>query len=100
MIRPLLGKQVPLTGVVEPVVSSTASNIKVYPNPTNDILYLDLPNQAEVTIKVFDVSGKLLLEQVQASNTINTQPLQSGVYVIQVMDKKGTFVRTARFIKL
>lgn len=100
MIRPLLGKQVPLTGVVEPVVSYTASNIKVYPNPTNDILYLDLPNQAEVTVKVFDVSGKLLLEQVQASNSINTQPLPSGMYVVQVVDQKGTFARTARFIKL
>jgi hypothetical protein len=100
MIRPLLGDYVQLTGVVEPVISNTTSTIKVYPNPTSNFLYLDLPTQEEITIKIFDVSGRLLIEQTETSNSISTQQLQSGIYVVQVTDKKGTFARTARFIKL
>lgn len=100
MIRPLLGKWVQLTGVVEPVASASASTIKVYPNPASNVLYIDLPNQEEVTIKIFDVSGRLMVEQTRLSNSIGTQQLPSGMYVVQVMDKKGTYRRTARFIKL
>ncbi len=100
MIRPLLGEWVPLVGIVEPVANNAANTIKVYPNPATSTLYLDLPSQEDYTIRVFDVSGKLMMDQKQTNNSINTQQLQSGMYVVQVINAKGTFSRTARFIKL
>ena len=36
----------------------------------------------------------------QNTNSISTEQLQSGMYVVQVINSKGTISRTARFIKM
>lgn len=101
MIRPLFGPDVPLVGIIEPAKPTAENSIKVYPNPVIDQLYLELPNPGlDYTIQVFDVSGRLLIDAYQSGNSISTNGLQPGMYIVKVVDAKGTLARTARFIKL
>ncbi len=66
---------------------------KIFPNPTSGqftIQLVDGNNHAEVS--VFDLSGKLLLNE--KSLTINTNSLSSGLYVVEV--KSGTSISRAK----
>jgi len=68
-----------------------AGEIRAYPNPGTDYLTLDLAAMSgqEVHIQVMDLSGRLLLDQVNNSGKaqiqLNASAWSSGVYVIRVV---------------
>ncbi|MBP5583792.1 MAG: T9SS type A sorting domain-containing protein [Bacteroidales bacterium] len=65
----------------------------ISPNPVKDILTLTLP-KAENEIKIFDLQGKLLLQQnVGFSAEINVSMLQTGTYVLVVNGESYKFVK-------
>jgi hypothetical protein len=76
--------------------------LKLYPNPTNQILNVDLPNQSRVkSFAVTDLSGKtldLVYEFRDNSIKINTEILPQGMYFIRVTNSYNqTF--TGKFMK-
>jgi hypothetical protein len=72
------------------------SGISFYPNPVKSSLHMDgLPQNA--TIKIFDNTGKLLVNKKNAGREIDVNNLSKGVYVIQVIDKNG--IVTKKFVK-
>lgn len=62
-------------------------NIKVYPNPVRDVLNID-GIKAGNTIMLYDVSGRLLLQQTALTHqeVISTSAIASGVYQLVVID--------------
>lgn len=62
-------------------------NIKVYPNPVRDVLNID-GIKAGNTIMLYDVSGRLLLQQTALTHqeVVNTSGITSGVYQLVVTD--------------
>lgn len=67
--------------------------ISLSPNPVKDKLTLTL-SQAENEIKIFDLQGKLLLQQnVGFSAEINVSMLQAGTYVLVVNGESYKFVK-------
>lgn len=75
--------------------------ILIYPNPANDYITIELP--AGITagrVVLTDINGRVL-EQIQTNatekQTISTQVLKPGVYLLQIHTPDGTAVR--RFIK-
>jgi hypothetical protein len=62
-------------------------NIKVYPNPVRDVLNID-GIKAGNTIMLYDVSGRLLLQQTALTHheVISTSAIASGVYQLVVTD--------------
>ncbi|WP_298518336.1 T9SS type A sorting domain-containing protein [uncultured Kordia sp.] len=90
-------------GTTEFIVLSTEDNTQnsfsIYPNPTNgDIVTIDTKNNVEITaVKVFDLTGKQVLQQTNVSNEINVQGLQQGVYILQIeSDNKLTTKKLIR----
>lgn len=69
--------------------------VNVYPNPTTGVLFVNgmQPKKANV----FDVSGKLIPTKVEG-NTIDTQKLPKGNYILKMEDKEGKST-TTKFIK-
>ncbi|KEY18524.1 T9SS type A sorting domain-containing protein [Kaistella antarctica] len=65
--------------------------VNVYPNPTTGVLFVNgmQPKQANV----FDVSGKLIPTKVDG-NTIDTQKLPKGNYILKMEDKEGKSATT------
>ena len=73
------------------------NNLKIYPNPTTDILNLDL--QEEATLSVFDISGKQLLTQKANGNTqLNLSAFAKGIYVLKIVND-NTETKTLKIVK-
>lgn len=70
-------------------------NISIYPNPTNDKLFIQgLSSSSRVSI--YNVLGKLVLSQT-ISKEIDVNNLQSGIYIIKITEEQKEIVR--KFIK-
>ena len=79
------------------VISNYENNIKIYPNPVNDRLYIEAENEIkEVTI--FDIYGRQQTTvNGQQSLSINISEFNSGIYFIRINTTNGIYVK--RFIK-
>jgi hypothetical protein len=62
------------------------SKIKIYPNPTNNIINIEGLNKNENnTIQIFDVQGKLVISKtINERGTIDLSELNKGIYVIKI----------------
>jgi hypothetical protein len=75
-------------------VMTLSDNTTVFPNPAKDqfvINYKLVKPNAEVKISVFDIQGKLVLQQTPGSqiagwynSQFSTESLQDGIYMVQV----------------
>ncbi len=77
------------------IVTINDKAISVYPNPTNSILYVN--GMQNANIQIFDLTGKLLINEQNADNQINVSNLQNGIYSIKITNESGTVIR--KFVK-
>jgi hypothetical protein len=85
------------TSVKAEIMSSTISNIKVYPNPAQDLVYIDIPSEIEVNkVNVIDITGRLvqsvLVQQGTNRVTINLN-VDNGTYFIEIISEKRAIER-------
>ncbi|MFZ9848103.1 MAG: glycosyl hydrolase family 18 protein [Flavobacteriales bacterium] len=66
--------------------------IKLFPNPASDFINLDGTNLLGETVKVYDISGQILLQQTITNNTVtmDISSLSSGLYFVQVSSLSQT----------
>jgi hypothetical protein len=64
------------------------STISVYPNPTNDKLFVKTSGQSIEKAEVYSVSGKLLLTQENPSG-LSLQSLATGMYLVKLIFTEG-----------
>jgi hypothetical protein len=75
-------------GIKEQQLQSTLLNI--YPNPTQDQLYLTfMPNSRITLIQLFDLQGKIVLTERRQVNTLSVSHLKNGVYFLKVIGENG-----------
>lgn len=63
-----------------------ASSIKVYPNPAQDVVYIEGIEVTSATI--FDLTGKLIKDGLRGNN-IDVHDLNTGFYLIQLTHQNG-----------
>jgi hypothetical protein len=77
--------------------------IHLYPNPTSNDLIIDynLTGQTQVSVKIFDVNGNVLItkNKISKGGSLSVRHLITGTYFVQVMDKKNQLLFTDKFIK-
>ena len=79
------------------VISNYENNLKIYPNPANDIIYIEAENEIEEVV-VYDVYGRQQTTvNGQQSLSINISEFNSGIYFIRINTTNGIYVK--RFIK-
>lgn len=72
-------------------INEIASNVSfnIYPNPASTIINLDLSelNNTGTTVKMYDVTGKIVktISTNEKTLTIDRADLRSGIYFVQVM---------------
>jgi hypothetical protein len=80
--------------IVDLIWGANGSTVSIYPNPTTDILNIDLYATAaqNTTVKLLDMSGRVI-RQVQAKSSVGMNNIQlslgeiaSGVYTVQVYE--------------
>lgn len=84
-----------------PELQNQLTQIKIYPNPTENTLYLDLINNGAKKITVSDLLGKTVLTTDCLENklSLDVSKLPSGVYFIAVTNSAETY-KIEKFIKL
>jgi hypothetical protein len=67
---------------------AATSSIKVYPNPANNLLYVDITDNQHAQICICDMTGRIVAtcDNTSAHNEINTSTLPAGAYLLQVAD--------------
>jgi hypothetical protein len=76
------------------------NTVKIYPNPTNDLITIENTAFAEdEIISIYNIHGQLLLQQEtkQAKTEIDISNLAKGVYVVKLGNTDGVSVQ--KFIK-
>ena len=69
-------------------------NVSVFPNPTVDAVRVSLQNDTETTLRLTDVTGKLLTETVfRNAKTVSLSNLPQGIYFINLVNAEGRFVQ-------
>jgi hypothetical protein len=73
----------------------TNENLTVYPNPATDLITIKFSDATEMSIELFDYSGRKLLSEVVNSNeyALKRNNLKNGSYFLMVKDNNG-FVAT------
>ncbi|MGO4710846.1 T9SS type A sorting domain-containing protein, partial [Chryseobacterium sp. 2TAF14] len=58
-------------------------NVKIYPNPTADFVYVKLNSKSKIEgAEIYDLSGKLVFRTKLESEKLDLRNLQQGIYVI------------------
>lgn len=73
--------------------------IKLYPNPTINFIKIDVGTIEKASIKIFDLSGKLVLDKknYNPKEVLNISSLKIGVYFVNIESDKGNTMK--KFIK-
>lgn len=75
-----------------------APHLSVSPNPANTELFLSLDNGSAVSVRVYDVTGKMVLDRALAKR-LDISTLDAGTYVLMAMDASGVPTARTRFVK-
>jgi hypothetical protein len=72
--------------------NNTALEFEMYPNPANDLLNIEVDEAFEGELKIYDMQGKLLvIENLFGSGQLSITGLSVGIYIVQIISKKGDF---------
>ncbi|MCF6308284.1 MAG: T9SS type A sorting domain-containing protein [Flavobacteriaceae bacterium] len=70
------------------------SKIKAYPNPVKNILQItNNSNSAINSIQVYDVLGKLILQENNPTSKLDVSSLKSGLFFVQITTDKGVVTK-------
>lgn len=76
-------------GIVE---INPLTKIKIYPNPTNEILFIE--NNLNSTIDkivLTDISGKIILEEKDNFSEINMGNIENGIYILNISSENSIY---------
>lgn len=84
----------------ELIKNDIQKNIKIYPNPTSDIISINFFDVESGTIEVYNITGQKIIEQNFKTNSIleiNLSNFASQLFLIKFITKKSFF--STRIIK-
>lgn len=68
------------------------ANIKIYPNPANEIIYVEFENELASNIAVYSMDGKEVIKKSLINKVIslNISSLEKGAYLLKINTHNGT----------
>ena len=74
--------------------------VKVYPNPVTEAIFITHPTEQFFEVRITDVSGKQILQTThQRQQALNVQSLTSGTYFVTVTTRDSKQTNTYKIIK-
>lgn len=64
--------------------------IKIYPNPTSEIVYINLIYDDNYTVSLYNILGELVFEKLQTPYQINIKDLPNGQYILKIKSENIT----------
>ena len=73
------------------IENSLFSNVAIFPNPTKNLVNINLGKLKDVSIKLIDVSGQLIYHQTHINTSVHRFKLNvtTGLYFIEIIDATG-----------
>ena len=90
------GISAPYTPSVSVQTLNGKGNVKIYPNPVQDWLYITTDEPVNVTISSID--GRLVSSYNEAKR-INVSSFASGVYILRISSRAGNVIATEKLIR-
>jgi len=82
------------------VYSIDKSKVKLFPNPVQGILQLEIDTELSIVeTLLFDMGGRLMMSTDAPENAIDVSSLEAGIYTLKFKDTKGRS-SLHRFVKL
>lgn len=75
------------------VEENEINSLTVYPNPTKGLIYINPKTKTIISIGVFDLLGKKVLQLEGNIHRIDISTLQSGMYFLRIATDAGSFVQ-------
>ncbi|TNV71634.1 hypothetical protein FGO68_gene4999 [Halteria grandinella] len=79
-------------------IKDLITDVKLYPNPVKDILYIS--NTTAEDYKIFDMGGKLINARKLERGSVNVSSLIKGAYMIQIGETSKRFIKNQQLINL
>ncbi|MGB0974108.1 MAG: fibronectin type III domain-containing protein [Flavobacteriaceae bacterium] len=77
-----------------------SNSFNMYPNPVEDILFIDMPSSSNLyNVQIFTLSGALVLESELKNNTIDLRHIRKGIYLVTILDANNRIIHTDKIIK-
>ncbi|MEZ4880922.1 MAG: T9SS type A sorting domain-containing protein [Flavobacteriaceae bacterium] len=67
------------------------NSLKIYPNPTKGLIYINSKTETIIGITVFDVLGKKVLQLEGNIQQLEVSTLQRGMYFLRIVTEVGDF---------
>lgn len=77
-------------------LAAWAEQIKIYPNPSNDRVYIQAP--VKVNVDITSIEGRRII-QIKDAHSFSIKSLSSGLYLLRITDKDGALIHTAKLIR-
>jgi hypothetical protein len=73
------------------ITATNADKIKVYPNPVSGRMYIESTGENIADISLTSLNGQVVLKKAGTAKEaiLNTESLESGVYILSVTDQSG-----------
>jgi hypothetical protein len=75
---------------------SKKENIKLYPNPVDNVVNISAP--APVNAMLLSMDGKIIMEERNAQ-TLDLSSVATGVYTVKISDENSGVVKVERLVK-
>jgi hypothetical protein len=102
MIRPVFGKSI-VTALAKKPSFIDNINLKLYPNPVNDILNFRIGDEIteQLYIYVIDTKGNIIYKSsiTEKQGSIDLSGYIQGVYFLKIISRTGKFNKTYKIIK-
>lgn len=83
------------TGLIS--IDQREKNIGFYPNPSSKIIFTNYFEKKR--FKIFDRTGRVVLEQTTDANEINIERLENGIYWLTMFTEDNQLIGRTRIIK-
>ncbi len=83
-----------IVGLDESVLNN--SSLQVYPNPAKDIVHIDILELSNVTLRITDLSGRVIkddIELMNGTNPVNLSELSNGIYLMRFEHQREVYSR-------
>jgi aminopeptidase YwaD len=79
-----------------------ADNLMLYPNPTNEILYIEINNDEDINyfFEIADLSGRIVLREkiIETKTRIDVSKLAKGSYIYSIKNSEQIPLKTDKLI--
>lgn len=67
--------------------------LKIYPNPTNDLLFIEVERPEPIHIQIWDMQGRMILEkEIRMKGELDLSALSKGMYSLQIKGETGSMM--------